>query len=244
MEPMSDQLQSPLFSRLSAEIRVKIYEFYLEDLRWSSGGVRYWQFSKRPELAFLIMPVRGAIPALVYACRRIRAELAPSIFDHISLTARQIGWSIRVGVGVFGDLDLARKRRLTIINHHPTTVYDWLSFFRHMTSEAARAGWFESVCAWENVKTENVPVASQLEELVLDWATKDAERDRLFGDKSDGDSREETAETRENDETSRLLRHIASLKTLKTVRFRGDYPKWWKDFLQRHATSPLRIICE
>ena len=223
MTPMNPQSESPLFSKLIPEIRAKIYEFHLDDLQnfppRESLPVRYWMFSKRPEMAFLAAgEVHGDLPDLLITCKRVFNELAPSVFDHFSISARLMGWNLRTGLGVFGNLDLAHKRKLTIINHPSTKMPDWLSFFRDVTS---------------------YPAATQLEELVLDWRqTVDLDL------QTDGAEADQLLERISEEQKTELLLHITSLKALKLIKLWGNCPTWWADFLRENSVSAARVICE
>lgn len=204
------QPTSPLFM-LPSEIRQRIYSYYLSftPADFAAGE------TLRPTHTYLDedegdegRPRHSRpLPALMLACRRAYAELAPLAHGAAAVRVQRRGAyeERRVGVAFHGILRLQRLRRLVLV------------------VEMGHANWN----AWVPFFVGLVARAPALEHLVIDWAPWDAEA----GAKKVGWQRRQH-EHKEDE----FLRAVEGLRELKTVWLYGrGVPRGWRERIEKNT---------
>lgn len=135
------QSASPFFS-LPAEVRDRIYEFYL------APTLHDFEDTLKPHKLYL--PTNDSndkpsyysrpLPALMQTCKRAHAELTPAVHEraYMRVSRRGRGADARVGFAVHGPLRPARLRTLYLLVHlaHPGWNA-WLYFLGDVLRAAA-----------------------------------------------------------------------------------------------------------
>jgi hypothetical protein len=212
-----EQLTCPLFG-LPAEIRQRIYSYYLSftPADFAAGE------TLRPTHTYLdedeskgkhgTRPHHSRpLPALMLACQRAYAELAPLAHGAAAVRVQRRGAyeERRVGVAFHGVLRLQRLRRLIVV------------------VEMEHANWN----AWVAFFVDLVARAPALEHLVIDWAPWDAE----VGAKKVGWQRRQ----HENKEDE-FLRAAEGLRELKTVWLYGrGIPQGWRERIEKNTEAKV-----
>ncbi|KAJ9133621.1 hypothetical protein NKR19_g8984 [Coniochaeta hoffmannii] len=205
------QLTCRLFG-LPSEIRQRIYSYYLS---FTPADLAAGE-TLRPTHTYLDEDESRPrhcrpLPALMLACRRGYAELAPLAHGAAAVRVQRRGAyeERRVGVAFHGVLWLWRLRRLVLV------------------VEMEHANWN----AWVPFFVGLVARAPALEHLVIDWAPWDAE----IGAKKVGWQRRQ----HENKEDE-FLRAVEGLRELKTVWLYGrGVPQGWRERIEKNTGAKV-----
>ena len=163
---------------------------------------RYWQFTHDHITDYLYSPLTHPAnqPDLLFACKAVFAELAPLVFTEIAIAAPNMTdwppYSGRIGFGGFGlnrRDNFKGRTKLRLVLDAPWDFGGmayadggWLEFFFLLVNEKTRPkalrGCFYSILGGlrehdsenrEYYHGDQVPVATDVKWLVIDWAPRD-----------------------------------------------------------------------
>ena len=229
MVQMDAQSASPFFT-LPFELRQNIYTLYLDEDNSFRAHKKSWTTTLHCYPTFLIRPHRTPVPPLVLACKRVFAELSPTVFGEATFVMRERFRRRRKGdsaLFAFGKFDPTRWRKLTLI---VDVTRDWrfaMDFLRHLVGtndrdDDVKEGQIPEFGLHGEPKPRVCGAAVALEEFVVRWFPG-------------GNKCPYPTDWALEKCSQKVVEVLAEIKSLRMIRLRDECPAWWVEYLQERS---------